>query len=223
MTAASLLNESLAKIDLTKHEASHPRLGVVDHMSFHPLENCSLDELGRFVENFGEQVAKDSSLPVLLYGYAHQDHKQLAEVRRGAGYFKDGLAINATVHADFGPTDVDPRVGVVCLGVVPFLLNFNVRLTTSDLSVGRTIAKGVRERNGGLAKVEALALQHKEGAVEVACNLLDTAISPPEAVLQRITELATEQDIGVHSSYAIGLTEPEVLAKARFAAGLPGL
>jgi glutamate formiminotransferase len=105
-----------------------------------------------------------------------------------------------------------------CLGVVPFLLNFNVRLCTSDLAVGRVIAKGVRGRNGGLDKVEALALPHRDDAVEVACNLLDTAVSSPDTVLQRVTELAAEHGVEVHSSYVIGLTEAEVLEKAKTAA-----
>lgn len=36
-TAVQLARAALAAIDLRLHSASHPRLGVVDHISCHPL------------------------------------------------------------------------------------------------------------------------------------------------------------------------------------------
>ena len=118
--AGALLSEALQKIDLTEHVATHPRLGVVDHISFHPLENCSLQELGAFVNSFGSQISDENQLPVLLYGSAEDNRKTLAEVRRSTGYFKEGLAVDSSVEADFGPSAVDPHRGILCLGWVCF-------------------------------------------------------------------------------------------------------
>ncbi len=39
------------------------------------------------------------------------------------------------LQPDFGPSEVEPRVGVVTLGALPWLVNFNVPLKTSDLQV----------------------------------------------------------------------------------------
>ena len=36
-TAFAMCEYALGIIDLTQHDATHPRIGVVDHLSFHPL------------------------------------------------------------------------------------------------------------------------------------------------------------------------------------------
>lgn len=38
-----LVKESLQSIDLSDHVANHPRLGVIDHIAFHPLGACSME------------------------------------------------------------------------------------------------------------------------------------------------------------------------------------
>ena len=52
-------------------------------------------------------------------------------MRRGTSYFK-GLALDAQVDPDFGPDQVDPRLGVMCCGAVPYVQNYNIRLKTTD-------------------------------------------------------------------------------------------
>lgn len=61
--------------------------------------------------------------------------------------------------------------------------------------------------------LQAMALNH-DGVVEVACNLLDPAASPPEAVQHCIEKLAAEQGCktGVGSGYQTGKT-PEQLTR----------
>lgn len=86
-----LSREALRTIDLRLHEASHPRIGVVDHVSVHPLGEG------------GEEAAKEAGLtiatalgeegvPVLLYGDL-KDGRRLAEVR--SKHF-DGESVTAT-------------------------------------------------------------------------------------------------------------------------------
>jgi hypothetical protein len=57
----------------------------------------------------------------------------------------------------------------------------------------------VSERGGGLKFVEAMALSHQDGAVEVACNLLNPEVTSPEAV-----QLFLEQ--AVSESFPAGLS-----------------
>ena len=104
------------------------------------------------------------------------------------------------------------------LGCTQFVSNYNVPLCTSDLPTARRIAAAVRERGGagtprgaGLAHVEALALPHCDGFIEVACNLLNEAVTPPAAVLQRVRELAEAEGIGVGEAYTIGVSQAEAL------------
>ena len=46
------------------------------------------------------------------------------------------VAVAGAVPApDFGPTAVDARLGICCVGATPHVLNFNVLLATADLAV----------------------------------------------------------------------------------------
>jgi len=60
-------------------------------------------------------------------------------------------------------------------------------------------------------KVEALTLQHEEGAFEVACNLLQPAVKSPAYVLSRAEAKARELGLTITSSYTLGPSEAELL------------
>ena len=147
------------------------------------------------------------ALPVFTYGWAHPQQRPLDEVRRQLGYFKGATDSSwqgalgtaplplAPCH---GPAAAPPHSGVCCVGAVPWLVNFNVLLHTDDLPAARAIARAVSQRGGGLPGVQAMALRHTDG-IEVACNLLDPAASPPEAVLAAVQRLAAQ-----HGGLAVG-------------------
>lgn len=71
--------QALRNIDLRSHEASHPRIGVVDHVSVHPLG----EDGEEFARQAGLMIATalgEEGVPVLLYGDL-QNGRRLAEVR----------------------------------------------------------------------------------------------------------------------------------------------
>lgn len=76
---------ALQAIDLRLHEASHPRIGVVDHVSVHPLVGV---DAGGGNEEVARQaglviataLGEDEGVPVLLYGDL-KNGRRLAEVR----------------------------------------------------------------------------------------------------------------------------------------------
>lgn len=55
---------------------------------------------------------------------------------------------------DLGPSQVDPSKGVITIGAVPWIINFNVPVVTGDMAAARRIARAVSERGGGLKGVE---------------------------------------------------------------------
>lgn len=73
---------ALAAIDLNRHEASHPRIGVVDHVSVHPLGGDVSGEEGARKAGFAIATAlgEEEGLPVLLYGDL-KNGTRLAKVR----------------------------------------------------------------------------------------------------------------------------------------------
>lgn len=70
---------ALRAIDLRKHEASHPRIGVVDHVSVHPLGEGAQQGAQETGMAIARALAEEEGLPVLLYGDLNRG-RGLAEV-----------------------------------------------------------------------------------------------------------------------------------------------
>jgi len=70
---------SLSHLDLRQHAAHHPRLGVLDHVSMHPLgPDCSLQMAAQAAISLGRQLAAAPyMLPVYYYGAAHHAGRNL--------------------------------------------------------------------------------------------------------------------------------------------------
>ncbi|PRW56268.1 formimidoyltransferase-cyclodeaminase-like [Chlorella sorokiniana] len=180
-------------------------------------------------QSIAEQLGSGPhALPVFTYGWAHPQQQPLDDIRRQLGYFSGAAASSwqgalsaaplplAPCH---GPVAAPPRSGVCCVGAVPWLVNYNVLLHSDDLAAARAIARAVSQRGGGLPGVQAMALRHTDG-IEVACNLLDPAASPPEAVLAEVRRLAAQ-----HGGLAVGPAyrtnkSPEQLVAAAVAQGV---
>lgn len=208
--ALAVAARSLELIDFTAHDATHPRLGVVDHVSCHELAGAR--EAGAaLARSIGRGLGEDLGVPVKLYGDAASDNVGLDEIRRRSGYFtgaKEGRWTGELTPGDargfafdFGPSEIPARVGFGCVGAVPWVCNYNVPLAFEfgaevdaeermrrAMSFGRAAARRVSTRGGGLPHVQSMALPHGN-RVEVACNLLDTTVTST-ADVQRETESA---------------------------------
>lgn len=183
-------------------------------------------------ETIAKRLGGDSlHLPVYLYGHAHPQQRQLVDIRRSFGYFRPDISTDVTWKGaiqtpspkykdvqvpDYGPppsssSTTNSKTGIVCVGAIPWLVNFNVLLNSSDAEVCKEIARAVSEKEGGLKSVQAMALKHDGGRYEVACNLLDASVSGVEVVEEEIERLAGERGVGVVRSYRIGKTPEELL------------
>lgn len=157
------------------------------------------------------------------YGYLSPSHQKLQEIRKQLGYFQrpttaDGAylghdTINAlTGHIIRYPPniqyDLPPVQGVTCIGIVPLIVNFNIRFDPVHQS--KTIISQVTRSVRG-EYVQALTLRHSDGAYEVACNLLQPKLVSTHAILEMVRQKAEELDLRVQCSYVTGLTEDELL------------
>lgn len=169
----------------------------------------------------GQLGSGPHALPVFTYGWAHPQQRPLDDVRRQLGYFKGAAASSwqgalgaAPLAPCHGPAAAPPHSGVCCVGAVPWLVNYNVLLHTDDLPAARAIARAVSQRGGGLPGVQAMALRHTDG-IEVACNLLDPAASPPEAVLAAVQRLAVQHGgLAVGPAYRTNKSPEQLIAAA---------
>ncbi|WIA12498.1 hypothetical protein OEZ85_012531 [Tetradesmus obliquus] len=235
LTAAVLAvaEAALSALDLRSHAADHPRLGVLDHVSLHPLgQQATLQQAADAATSLGQQLAAAPfGLPVYYYGAAHRAGRRLAEIRRQLGYFKANSSSSSGSSGcgckssskpadwagslpeqqlshyppDAGPSSAPPAAGVVTLGAVPWVVNFNVPLFTADRAAAAAVARAVSTRGGGLKGVEAMALQHGPGVIEVATNLIG----------MDWTTGSSSSHISSSSDSSRGSADPQTAAAAR--------
>jgi len=140
-----------------KHSATHPRVGIVDHVSVHPIGACEMEVATEAARAIGRRFGGELGLNSYMYGYATMENslknngdkstgmRELAEIRRKLGYFSANGAGETWIGAsdvydrmqkweakpDFGTgekVDVEEK-GVCCIGAVPFVVNYNVPMT----------------------------------------------------------------------------------------------
>lgn len=200
-----------ARIDLQRHRGVHPRLGAADVVPLVPIRNTLLADCALLARQLGRRIGDELELPVYLYGEAaaRVERRNLADVRRG-----EYEALVREIHLpqrlpDFGPARVGPA-GAVVVGARPLLIAFNVFLRSSELAVARTIARRIRERDGGLPAVRALGLL-VDGQAQVSMNLVDYRVTTPHAAVNAIRRQAARHAIALDRSELIGLIPLDAL------------
>jgi glutamate formiminotransferase len=206
--------EAVARIDMNSHEGQHPRIGAVDVIPFVPLAGTTMDEAIELARDFGQRIAQRFDLPVFLYAKAatRSDREVLADIRRPQYEGLRDLIGEPGNAPDFGPARLHPTAGAVAVGARPFLIAYNINLETRDLELAKDIARRVRERGGGLPRVQALGLDLAElGCVQVSMNLLDFSVTPMWLVWQTVTAMAREEGVEPRESELIGLVPLQAL------------
>uniref|UniRef100_A0A803LUX5 glutamate formimidoyltransferase n=2 Tax=Chenopodium quinoa TaxID=63459 RepID=A0A803LUX5_CHEQI len=220
-TAFAMVSTALKAIDFNMHSGSHPRLGVVDHICFHPLANTSSEQTANIARSLAKDVGTKLEVPTFLYGAAHEKGRTLDSVRRELGYFRPntngniwagGLSSETLpLHPDEGPNQADLSKGVVVIGSTRWVDNYNVPIFSTNLSAVRRIAKLVSERGGGLPSVQAMALSHGEEVIEVACNLLEPNKVGGDQVQIEVERLAQEEGMVARKGYFTDFSQEQII------------
>ena len=196
---------AIARIDLRGHRGVHPRLGAADVVPLVPVGDALLADCALLARQLGRRIGDELDVPVYLYGEAatRVERRNLADVRRG-----EYETLIREIHLpqrlpDFGPARAGPA-GAVVVGARPILIAFNVFLRTAEVAVARTIARQIRERNGGLPAVRALGLL-VNGQAQVSMNLVDYRATSPQAAVNAIRRQAARHSVKLDHSELIGL------------------
>lgn len=220
----AMTGQALVEIDMETQSGEHPRIGAVDVVPFVPLAGTTMVECVELARAFGRRLAERFELPVYFYAEAatRPDRVKLADVRRGE---YEGLKVEISHRGrepDAGPTRMHPRGGATAVGARPFLVAWNIDLSTDDLEVARRIARRVRESSGGLPKVQANGFMISErGRAQVSMNLLDTTATPMWRVWDEVAELALEEGVRPVESELIGLAPLAAFMDVADHAGAP--
>ena len=205
-------------IDLRKHKGVHPRVGATDVVPFVPLRGTTMQDCIHLAKRLGQWVGTELEIPVFLYEQAalHRDHASLESVRRGG---LQGLAFRMASDPDwtpdFGPFRLHKTAGALVIGARPPLIAFNVNLRSTDLSLARSIAKEIRQSNGGLPHLKAIGVElASRQMVQVAMNLTDYIITPLHVAFEAVRTRAAKHGVEVAGSEVIGLVPQAALVQA---------
>src|SRR5580765_1130931 len=205
-------------IDLRKHKGVHPRVGATDVVPFVPLRGATMQDCIHLAKRLGQRVGTELEIPVFLYEQAalHRDHAPLESVRRGG---LQGLAFRMASDPDwtpdFGPPHLHKTAGAMVIGARPPLISFNVNLRSTDLALARSIAKDIRQSNGGLPHLKAIGVElASRQLVQVAMNLTDYVITPIHVAFEAVRTRAAAQGVAIAGSEVIGLVPQAALVQA---------
>ncbi|KAH9744268.1 Folic acid binding / transferase [Citrus sinensis] len=192
-TVFAMIKAAFENIEPGMHSGSHPRLGVVDHICFHPLASAPLDQVAGIAKSVVGDIGSGLQVPTFLYGAAHEEGRTLDSSRRELGYFKPNSAGNQWA----GGLKSEP---------------FSLKPDKGPESLKR-IAKQVSERGGGLASVQAMVLIRGEDITEVECNLLKPSKIGGDKVQVEVDELAAVEGMAVGKGYYTDLSQEEIIER----------
>jgi glutamate formiminotransferase/formiminotetrahydrofolate cyclodeaminase len=195
------------RIDLTRHQGEHPRMGATDVVPFIPVEGVTMDQCVELAKKLGERVGKELEIPVFLYARAasRPERESLPNIRKGQfEALREQIGKDPDKTPDFGPNRIHPTAGCTAIGARAFLVAYNIYLDTDDVSLAKEIAKAIRTSSGGLPGVQASGFE-VGGKAQVSMNLLDIDITSPATVFARVSELCAGRGARVLKSEIVGL------------------
>ncbi len=208
VAAAALrgIEQAVLRIDLSRHAGVHPRIGAADVVPLVPVEGVTLEECVRLAVRLGEEVWRLLRVPVYLYAAAARipERQRLENLRRGGlPWLREHIAERPP---DIGDPVLHPTAGAVVIGARKFLIAYNVNLTTGDVGVAKSIARAVRESNGGLPAVKAMGVRlESRGVAQVSMNLTDFERTGIGQAFQAVRIQAARHGVAIATSQIVGL------------------
>ena len=192
------------RIDLSRHEGAHPRIGAADVVPIVPLRPGDLEQAVAVALQLARRVGEELELPVFRYGES-TGGRGPAFFRRGGLEELQRRIESGALAADFGPRRLHPTAGGVIVGARRPLIAFNVNLR-AGLEVAREVASVVRESGGGFPGVRALGLDlPRAGVAQVSMNVEDWEAAALHEIVARVTAEAEARDAEVLGSELVGL------------------
>jgi glutamate formiminotransferase len=224
--AVALAGVAVEHIDLRTHRGVHPRIGALDVLPFVPLRDATLEEAATLAYRAGAAIWTRYRVPSFYYGAAarHDSRRLLPQVRRGEFEGLEARFADPQWAPDEGTIARHESAGAIAVGARDILIAFNVELATDDLGAARAIARMVRERNGGLRTLRALAFPLDGRRTQVSLNVTNYEATPLYRIVELIRTLAAERGIELLGSELVGcIPMAAVESAAAYALGATSL
>jgi glutamate formiminotransferase len=134
--------------------------------------------------------------------------RNLPDVRNiGFEKLREAVASDPTRTPDEGPkTALHPTAGATVIGARQFLIAFNINLTSEDVALAKSIAKAIRERDGGLKGIKAMGFAiDAPKCAQVSMNVCDFRSTGLERVYAEVEKLARAAGVEILESELVGL------------------
>lgn len=197
------------RIDLTRHQGVHPRIGALDVLPFVPLENVTLEECALLAHDAGRRLWSELRIPVYFYEAAarREDRRRLENVRRGQFEgLREAVLTDPERAPDIGGPALHATAGATAAGARKILIAWNILLDTGDVEIATAISRKIRASSGGLPSVKAMGVPlASRGLAQVSMNLTDFETTPMHTVYEAVRLEAEAHGVSIHSSEIVGL------------------
>lgn len=201
---SSLCAAAFDRIHLERHAGEYPRLGALDSCSW-------VGPTGPAVA-LAEELAAEHNLPVYL---PHRNDAWFALREQGFG----GL-FERVLRPDFGPPNVNPKLGVAAVWVRPFFLTVAADVAEERADFLKMRVRDIRQRREDgeamFAGVEAFAYAAPSDACSrIVIEFSDPDVAPPDPVIEWLDRRAGVAGLRVQSVEAIGAVRRVDLLETR--------
>lgn len=221
---------SVAHIDMSKQQGSHPRIGAQDSLPVFPLSNITLEECIALAREVGQEYHAQTGVPVFYCGDCaiNDDRRAYAYVRKGQ---YEGLSqlLRETRDDPARKAEYDARKPDLSRGGLlseksgativsaeqTGLTAYNIFLDTEDVAVAKAVAKTVRGPSGGFSSIRAVGIKFPEHkGVVVSMNMFDCVNLPITRLFNFVRTEAARFGVNVTGSELVGPLKLEAILSA---------
>jgi len=205
---------TLESIDMNNHKGEHARMGAVDVVPFIPISNVTIEACVDYAKQLGQLVSSSLNIPIFLYAKAAQmpSRINLPEIRKGEFEGMGDKIKDPDWKPDFGPQEMHKTFGVTAIGARIPLIAYNIDLNTTDEKVANSIAKAIRQSNGGFQYIQAgPVFLDQRNHVQVTMNILDFKKNPIYRIFETVRMEAKRYQVEVTGSEIVGLLPKDAL------------
>lgn len=213
-TVFRMMTYAVQHIDMNKQRGPHPWIGSGDTIVIIPVRDVTMEDCVDYSKQLGSRLGSDLNIPIYLFGEAASSstRSNLSNIMRGEFENFSEKIKQSEWKPDFGPDKIHPTAGVTAIGARYDMISLNINLSTDDISIAKTIAKSIRESNGGLKGLKAIALdlEGREG-VQVSTTIEDYKTLPLYTVLERVKSEAKLHDVSIINTEVYGIVPAQVM------------
>lgn len=202
------------KIDMTKHQGEHPRMGATDVIPFVPVKETTAAECVELSKKVAARIWDELKIPSFLYedSASVPGRKNLAACRKGQFEGMPEKLLQEEWAPDFGERKIHPTAGITAIGARMPLIAFNVNLNTSDINIANAIAKTIRGSSGGYKHCKAIGVMLEDRNIaQVSMNMVNYEGTPLYRAFEAIRSEAKRWGVSIIGSEIVGLTPVKAL------------